>query len=83
MLVGTPPFTTTSILHLVQLLRYEAVKWPDFVSPACLSFLQGLLEKDPLKRLTWPHLLEHPFIKGSILIINKEGLYFTFNYDKS
>ncbi|RZF42642.1 hypothetical protein LSTR_LSTR001437 [Laodelphax striatellus] len=73
MLVGATPFTTTSILHLVQLLRYETVKWPNFVSAACLSFLQGLLEKDPAKRLSWPQLLDHPFIKGSVIVSNEEG----------
>lgn len=74
MLVGAPPFTTTSILHLVQLLRYEPVKWPDFVSPSCLSLLQGLLEKDPVKRFTWPQLLDHNFIKECVLITNSAGM---------
>lgn len=23
----------------------------------------GLLQKNPLKRLNWPHLLEHPFVR--------------------
>jgi fused-like protein len=27
------------------------------------SFLMGLLQKNPAKRLTWPHLLDHPFIR--------------------
>ena len=26
------------------------------------SFLQGLLNKDPSKRLTWPDLKLHPFV---------------------
>jgi len=38
--VGTPPFCTSSILHLVRLIRHEAVKWPDFISPVCQSFIQ-------------------------------------------
>ncbi|XP_011300431.1 serine/threonine-protein kinase fused [Fopius arisanus] len=72
LLVGFPPFQTTSILHLVKLIRFEAVKWPEFLSPHCKSFLQGLLQKDPSKRLTWPELLDHPFVKGRILILNGE-----------
>ncbi|PSN29264.1 Serine/threonine-protein kinase 36, partial [Blattella germanica] len=40
LLVGTPPFCTTSILHLVRLIKHETVKWPDFLSPACQSFIQ-------------------------------------------
>ncbi|XP_008545603.1 serine/threonine-protein kinase fused [Microplitis demolitor] len=70
MIVGTPPFQTTSILHLVRLIRFESIKWPDFISPTCRSFLQGLLQKIPSQRLTWPDLLEHPFVKNRILIID-------------
>ncbi|XP_066998074.2 serine/threonine-protein kinase fused isoform X2 [Anabrus simplex] len=74
LVVGTPPFCTTSILHLVRLIRHEAVKWPDFVSVECRSFIQGLLQKDPNQRLTWPHLLNHPFVKDGILIQSEEGV---------
>ncbi|XP_012264589.2 serine/threonine-protein kinase fused isoform X2 [Athalia rosae] len=69
LVVGTPPFQTTSILHLVRLIRFEAVKWPDYISENCKSFLQGLLQKDPSQRLTWPDLLEHPFVKDRILTV--------------
>ncbi|XP_012521501.1 serine/threonine-protein kinase fused isoform X2 [Monomorium pharaonis] len=67
LVVGAPPFQTNSILHLVKLIRFEAIKWPDFISPTCKSFLQGLLQKDPSQRLTWPALLEHPFVKDRII----------------
>ncbi|XP_019701055.1 serine/threonine-protein kinase fused isoform X2 [Harpegnathos saltator] len=69
LVVGSPPFQTTSILHLVKLIRFEAIKWPDFISSNCKSFLQGLLQKDPSQRLTWPALLEHPFVKDRIIIV--------------
>ncbi|XP_034945866.1 serine/threonine-protein kinase fused [Chelonus insularis] len=71
MLVGSPPFQTTSILHLVRLIRFEAIKWPEYISDSCKSFLQGLLQKDPSQRLTWPELLQHSFVKGRILIIDE------------
>ncbi|XP_039310697.1 serine/threonine-protein kinase fused isoform X1 [Solenopsis invicta] len=67
LVVGAPPFQTNSILHLVKLIRFEAIKWPDFISLICKSFLQGLLQKDPSQRLTWPALLEHPFVKDRII----------------
>ncbi|XP_072744160.1 serine/threonine-protein kinase fused isoform X2 [Anoplolepis gracilipes] len=70
LVVGTPPFQTYSILHLIKLIRFEAIKWPDFISPNCKSFLQGLLQKDPSQRLTWPALLEHPFVKDRIIIVS-------------
>ena len=66
MLVGTPPFTTNSILQLVHLIRHEAIKWPNFLSTPCIDFLKGLLQKDPTMRLTWPNLLSHPFLKGNV-----------------
>lgn len=40
LVVGSPPFQTSSILHLIKLIRFEAIKWPDFISPNCKSFLQ-------------------------------------------
>ncbi|KAH0552280.1 serine/threonine-protein kinase fused [Cotesia glomerata] len=75
MIVGTPPFQTTSILHLVGLIRFESIKWPEFISANCQSFLQGLLEKIPSQRLTWPDLLEHPFVKNRILIIDSPASF--------
>ena len=29
-----------------------------------INFLQGLLQKDPQQRLSWPQLLYHPFVEG-------------------
>lgn len=40
LIVGSPPFQTNSILHLIKLIRFEAIKWPDFISSHCKSFLQ-------------------------------------------
>lgn len=40
MIVGRPPFQTTSIGHLVELIRFGAIEWPTFISPTCKSFLQ-------------------------------------------
>ena len=40
LVVGSPPFQTTSILHLVRLIRFEAIKWPDYISQNCKQFLQ-------------------------------------------
>lgn len=33
------------------------------MSPEFKDFLQGLLNKTPHKRIGWPELLQHPFIK--------------------
>lgn len=68
LLVGAPPFCTSSILHLIRLIRHEQIQWPTSISENCVTFLQGLLQKNPAKRMSWPQILEHPFVKGHILI---------------
>lgn len=40
LVVGAPPFQTNSILHLVKLIKFEAINWPDFISSTCKSFLE-------------------------------------------
>jgi fused-like protein len=40
----------------------DPVKFPDNMSPEFKSFLQGLLNKTPSERLSWPELLQHPFV---------------------
>ncbi|XP_054009358.1 serine/threonine-protein kinase fused-like [Hylaeus anthracinus] len=73
MIQGHPPFRTDSILHLIELIRFESISWPDsyIMSQNCKSFLQGLLQKNPSQRLTWPALIEHPFLEKSLLNINR------------
>ncbi|KAJ8942227.1 hypothetical protein NQ314_010127 [Rhamnusium bicolor] len=76
LLMGTPPFCTASILHLIRLIRHEQIQWPTFLSENCTSFLKasiitkfcGLLQKNPAKRMTWEEILSHPFVKGHIQI---------------
>ncbi|KRX03291.1 Protein kinase-like domain [Pseudocohnilembus persalinus] len=60
--VGQPPFFTTSIYTLIQLIIKDPVKYPDNMSHEFRDFLQGLLNKNPQQRIGWPQLLEHPFI---------------------
>ena len=45
-----------------QMIVRDPVVWPEGMSPECRDFLQGLLRKDPRQRLSWPHLLYHPFV---------------------
>ncbi|CAH1280049.1 unnamed protein product [Diabrotica balteata] len=68
LLMGTPPFCTPSILHLIRLIRHEQIQWPTFLSDSCISFLKGLLQKNPSKRLKWDEILDHPFVKNHINI---------------
>lgn len=41
----------------------ENVKFPDNITGHFRDFLEGLLNKDPTERLSWPNLLNHPFVK--------------------
>lgn len=40
LLVGAPPFCTSSILHLIRLIKHEQIQWPSFLSSICVSFLK-------------------------------------------
>ncbi|XP_021764025.1 serine/threonine-protein kinase TIO-like [Chenopodium quinoa] len=63
--VGQPPFYTNSVYALIRHIIKDPVKYPENMSPEFKSFLKGLLNKVPQQRLSWPGLLEHPFIKDS------------------
>ncbi|KAH7292834.1 hypothetical protein KP509_28G000900 [Ceratopteris richardii] len=63
--VGQPPFYTNSVYTLIRHIVKDPVKYPDSMSQNFKSFLKGLLNKVSQNRLTWPHLLEHPFVKES------------------
>lgn len=69
--VGQPPFYTTSIYSLINLIVKEPVKYTENMSPDFKSFLQGLLNKAPAERLAWPNLLNHPFVKETEEDINQ------------
>ncbi|XP_061752486.1 serine/threonine-protein kinase 36-like [Nerophis ophidion] len=66
---GTPPFCADSIFHLGQLIVRRPIMWPDKMSSSCMSFLKGLLTKDPQKRLSWPDLLHHPFVADGVQVM--------------
>ncbi|KGN49838.2 serine/threonine-protein kinase TIO [Cucumis sativus] len=61
--VGQPPFYTNSVYALIRHIVKDPVKYPENMSSSFKSFLRGLLNKVPQNRLTWPALLEHPFVK--------------------
>uniref|UniRef100_A0AAV1T8I6 non-specific serine/threonine protein kinase n=1 Tax=Peronospora matthiolae TaxID=2874970 RepID=A0AAV1T8I6_9STRA len=61
--VGKPPFYTERIVQLIQMIVRDEVDYPSTMSAELRSFLQGLLNKDPTKRLKWSEILEHPFVQ--------------------
>ena len=60
---GQPPFFTQNIYSLVHKIVHEDVAFPAHMSSEFASFLGGLLTKRPDRRLAWPHLLHHPFLR--------------------
>ncbi|KAE9465068.1 hypothetical protein C3L33_03010, partial [Rhododendron williamsianum] len=64
--VGEPPFVANSFYTLIRHINEDPVKYPDNMSPNFKSFLRGLLNKEPQNRLTWPSLLQHPFVKETL-----------------
>nr|TKR85927.1 serine/threonine-protein kinase TIO isoform X2 [Populus alba] len=60
--VGQPPFYTNSVYALIRHIVKDPVKYPDDMSLNFKSFLKGLLNKVPQNRLSWPMLLDHPFV---------------------
>lgn len=77
MATGKPPFSTTSLKNLIQMiLETETPVVPGFSSE--FNDLVGkLLEKDPIKRITWPELRKHPFWAATAPIITfKKGVVY-------
>jgi serine/threonine protein kinase len=50
-------------LTLSSYVHYYKVDFPSTMSDSFKSFLKGLLNKDPSKRLSWPALLDHSFVR--------------------
>ncbi|XP_065521569.1 serine/threonine-protein kinase ULK4 isoform X2 [Lathamus discolor] len=73
MFAGRPPFFSDSFSELIEKILHEdplppTPKGSAFHKPSAefISLLDGLLQKDPQKRLNWTDLLQHPFWKGSL-----------------
>jgi serum/glucocorticoid-regulated kinase 2 len=67
-LIGEPPYFSDDIPTLYKNIKEGKLKFPKNVSENAKSFITGLLERDPKKRLgakSWSHIKEHPFF-GSI-----------------
>ncbi|NWY03413.1 ULK3 kinase, partial [Nothoprocta ornata] len=64
-LFGHPPFASRSFAELEEKIRSERViELPSRprLSPECRDLLQRLLERDPLKRISFEHFFSHPFV---------------------
>ncbi|KAJ1956914.1 Serine/threonine-protein kinase 36 [Linderina pennispora] len=60
--VGKTPFRTTSLADLKQNIMEEDIVWPKQIPAQLKEFLEGLLQRDPAKRMLWHELRRHPFL---------------------
>lgn len=61
MATGKPPFAASSLQELIQEIQECPLKPVDGFSVMFNDLLSRLLEKDPVKRISWEHLRKHPF----------------------
>lgn len=80
---GTPPFATNNLFELIKKIRYESISWP--LQRPCSAFLQGLLEKNPKRRMNWDDILQQDYIcqDPRIQQCQKAALEFTKNLTES
>ncbi|XP_062847526.1 serine/threonine-protein kinase ULK4 isoform X2 [Trichomycterus rosablanca] len=75
MFTGKPPFFSETYTDLVDLILHADPPPPVQKGPGCLqsspefhSLLFGLLQKNPLNRLNWEQVLQHPFWRGAFSV---------------
>ena len=66
MLVGHMAFSCTSIQELYQKVKQGTYSLPTNLSEEVVSFINGMLQKDPQKRLSSNELLKHDFLTKNV-----------------
>ena len=61
---GSAPFRAPTILGLYDAIRSAPLHFPEApaISPEMKDLLRGLLTKDPVRRLTMPAIMAHPWL---------------------
>lgn len=72
---GKPPFETSSVYRLIQMIVCDPVLFPGRISDEFKSFLLKMLEKDPARRSSCEELLREPFIAGVNLSRFQDSMY--------
>lgn len=61
LLYGQTPFYSNNKARMFQAIRADKPRFPKTASPATISFIASLLEKDPDQRADFSQLKDHPF----------------------
>uniref|UniRef100_A0A2K6EFJ3 Unc-51 like kinase 4 n=1 Tax=Propithecus coquereli TaxID=379532 RepID=A0A2K6EFJ3_PROCO len=90
MFSGKPPFFSDSVSELIEKILYEDPLPPipkDSSLPKAssdfLNLLDGLLQRDPHKRLTWTGLLQHSFWKNAFTREDQESSIEDFSFSSN
>lgn len=71
MLTGLPPFYSANTNVMYQKILTGELHFPPDISPDCRSFLEGLLDRDPTRRLNGEQVRAHPWMAS----VDWEKLY--------
>uniref|UniRef100_A0A8D2DN62 Serine/threonine-protein kinase ULK4 n=1 Tax=Sciurus vulgaris TaxID=55149 RepID=A0A8D2DN62_SCIVU len=90
MFSGKPPFFSDSVSELIEKILYEDPLPPIPKDPSLpkassdfIHLLNGLLQKDPQKRLTWTGLLQHSFWKNAFMREDQESNMESFSFSRN
>ena len=66
LLTARLPFDDDYIPHLFQKIKKGKYKMPSYLSPACQDLIRQMLIVDPLKRITVPEIVQHPWFQQNL-----------------
>lgn len=65
LLTGELPFIRAGPYDLFSNPKFSDISYPDYLSDGAKDFISRLLAQDPLKRMTLPEALRHPFLAAT------------------
>lgn len=68
LIIGEPPFNGTNLKEVFDEISRGKYVYPSNIdiSIECISFINGLLQFDPNKRMKWEDIKKHPFLMGEV-----------------
>eukprot|EP00835_Amoeboradix_gromovi_P001054 NODE_41_length_29768_cov_0.533924.p17 type:complete len:140 gc:universal NODE_41_length_29768_cov_0.533924:27874-28293(+) len=63
MITGLPPFYDENVQTMYKKIMLDQLVFPSYMSPLSVQILQGIIERDPLKRFNEQQIKNHEFFK--------------------